>query len=115
MNIILLYTTQKYCSASVNLIEVLSEYRKQTQPFWIDFHCLTRCKMLDGMQPILLDSVHHANWPISYKSSFCCFQARLHSVKIDEETQTPEPSEKREVSLNLRQRPVASTFGIFDE
>ena len=46
--------TQKYCSASVNLIEVLSEYRKQTQPFWIDFHCLTRCKMLDGMQPILL-------------------------------------------------------------
>ena len=45
--------TQKYCSASVNLIEVLSEYRKQTQPFWIDFHCLTRCKMLDEMQPIL--------------------------------------------------------------
>ena len=111
----MLYTTQKYCSPSVNLIEVLSEYRKQTQPFWIDFHCLTRCKMLDGMQPILLDSVHHANWPISYKSSFCCFQARLHSVKIDEETQTPEPSEKKEVSLNLRQHPVASTFGIFDE
>ncbi|KAM7436235.1 Exosome complex component RRP43 [Porites harrisoni] len=40
---------------------------------------------------------------------------RLHSVKIDEETQTPEPSEKKEVSLNLRQHPVASTFGIFDD
>ena len=112
---IILYTAQKYGSASFNLVEVLREYRKQTQPFWIDFHCLTRCKMLDGMQPILLDSVHHANWPISYKSSFSCFQARLHSVKIDEETQTPEPSEKKEVSLNLRQHPVASTFGIFDE
>ena len=46
---------QKYGSASVNLVEVLSEYRKQTQPFWIDFHCLTRCKMLEGMQPIPLD------------------------------------------------------------
>ena len=56
-----------------------------------------------------------ANWPISYKSSLSFFQARLHSVKIDEETQTPEPSEKKEVSLNLRQHPVASTFGIFDE
>ncbi|KAM7436234.1 Exosome complex component RRP43 [Porites harrisoni] len=41
--------------------------------------------------------------------------SRLHSVKIDEETQTPEPSEKKEVSLNLRQHPVASTFGIFDD
>ena len=115
MSIISLYTAQKYVSASVNLVEVLSEYRKQTQPFWIAFHCLTPYKMLDGMEPILLDSVHHANWPISYKSSFPCFQARLHSVKIDEETQTPEPSEKKEVSLNLRQHPVASTFGIFDE
>ena len=115
LNIISLYTAQKYGSASVNLVEVLSEHRKQTQPFWIDFHCLTRCKMLDVMQPIVLDSVRHANWPFSYKFSFSCSQARLHSVKIDEETQTPEPSEKKEVSLNLRQHPVASTFGIFDE
>ena len=67
--------------------------------------------MLDGMQPILLDSVHHVNWPFSYKSSFSFFQARLHSIKIDEETQTPEPSAKKEVSRNLRQHPVASTLG----
>ena len=67
--------------------------------------------MLDGMQPILLDNVHHVNWLFSYKSSFSVFQARLHSIKIDEETQTPEPSEKKEVSLNLRQHPVASTLG----
>lgn len=105
---------QKYGSASVNLVDVLSEYRKQTQPFSIDLHCSTCCNMLDGMQTIL-DSVQHANRPTSYKSSSSCFQARLHSVKIDEETQTPEPSEKKEVSLNLRQHPVASTFGIFDE
>ena len=25
---------QKYGSAFVNLVEVLSEYKKQTQPFW---------------------------------------------------------------------------------
>ena len=84
---------------------------KKRKPFWIDFHCLTRCKMLDGMQPILLDNVHRVNWPFSYKSSFSFFQARLHSIKIDEETQAPEPSKKKEVSLNLRQHPVASTLG----
>ncbi|KAL9973051.1 hypothetical protein ACROYT_G019459 [Oculina patagonica] len=39
----------------------------------------------------------------------------LHSVKIDEETQTPVPSEKREVPLNLRVNPVAATFGVFDD
>ena len=43
------------------------------------------------------------------------FSARLHSVKIDEETQTPEPSAERDTGLNLRQHPVAATFGIFDE
>ena len=67
--------------------------------------------MLDGMQPILLDNVHHVNWPFPYKSSFSFFQARLHSIKTDEETQTQVPSEKKEVSLNLRQHPVASTLG----
>lgn len=43
------------------------------------------------------------------------FLARLHSVKVDEETQIPEPSQEKEISLNLRQHPVAATFGIFDE
>jgi len=43
------------------------------------------------------------------------FPARLHAVTIDEETQTPEPSEEREIPVNLRQHPVAATFGIFDE
>ena len=99
----------------LTLLKFRVNYRKQTQPFWIDFQCLTGCKMLNAMQPIVLDSVLHVIWPFSYKFSFSCFQARPHSVKIDEETQTPEPSEKKEVSLNLRQHPVASTFGIFDE
>jgi len=40
---------------------------------------------------------------------------RLHAVTIDEETQTPEPSEEREIPVNLRQHPVAATFGIFDD
>ena len=113
MNIISLYTAQKYGSAFINLVEVLSEYRKQTQPFWIDFHCFNTLQNVG--RNAANSSSHHANWPVSYKSSFSCFQARLHSVKIDEETQTPEPSEKKEVSLNLRQHPVASTFGIFDK
>ena len=53
---------------------------------------------------------------LSIKLWFLCnFSARLHSVKIDEETQTPEPSETREIPLNIRQHPVAATFGIFDE
>jgi len=41
--------------------------------------------------------------------------AQLYSVKIDEETQTPVPSEKREVPLNLKKHPVSATFGVFDE
>ena len=43
------------------------------------------------------------------------FSAQLHSVTIDEETQTPVPSIERKVPLNLRVHPVAATFVIFDE
>lgn len=43
------------------------------------------------------------------------FSAQLYSVKIDEETQTPVPSEEREVPLNLKKHPVSATFGVFDE
>ncbi|RMX49758.1 hypothetical protein pdam_00019763 [Pocillopora damicornis] len=39
----------------------------------------------------------------------------LHSVTIDEETQTPLPSEEREVLLNLRAHPVSATLGVFDD
>ena len=71
--------------------------------------------MLDGMQPILLDNVHHVNWPFSYKSSFSFFQARLHSIKIDEETQTPEPSEKKRRFTEPETASSCIYFGIFDE
>ena len=83
LNIISLYTTQKYGSASVNRNEVLSEYRKQTQPFWIDFHCLTRCKMLDGMQPILLDSINHANSVVFFLQIFFLLFSSTTSFRKD--------------------------------
>lgn len=41
--------------------------------------------------------------------------AQLYAVTINEESQVPEPSETREISLTLKQHPVAATFGIFDE
>ncbi|XP_067040280.1 exosome complex component RRP43-like isoform X1 [Acropora muricata] len=40
---------------------------------------------------------------------------QLYAVTVNEESQVPEPSETREISLTLKQHPVAATFGIFDD
>lgn len=49
-------------------------------------------------------------------AAFAALQnTRLHSVTIDEETQTPLPSEERGVLLNIRAHPVSATFCIFDD
>lgn len=40
---------------------------------------------------------------------------QLHAVTINEESQTPEPSETRDISLTIRNHPIAATFGIFDD
>ncbi|XP_001626253.2 exosome complex component RRP43 [Nematostella vectensis] len=40
---------------------------------------------------------------------------RLHTVTINEETETPEPSENKDIHLKLKSMPVAVTFGIFDD
>ena len=41
--------------------------------------------------------------------------ARLYEITIDEETNSPEPSEKTEIPLKIKEQPVASTFVVFDQ
>lgn len=43
------------------------------------------------------------------------YLARLYEITINEETNIPEPSEKNEISLNVKQQPVASTFAVIDK
>lgn len=39
---------------------------------------------------------------------------RLYEITINEETNSPEPSEKTEIPLKIKEQPVASTFVVFD-
>ncbi|CAB3999922.1 Exosome complex component RRP43 [Paramuricea clavata] len=39
---------------------------------------------------------------------------RLYEITINEETNTPEPAEKNEIALNVKEQPVASTFAVID-
>lgn len=39
---------------------------------------------------------------------------RLYQITINEETNNPEPSTNKEIALNIKEQPVASTFIVFD-
>jgi NRPS condensation-like uncharacterized protein len=46
---------------------------------------------------------------------YLCSLARLYEIEINEETNTPEPAAKNEISLNIQEQPVASTFAVIDK
>lgn len=49
------------------------------------------------------------------RSVFAYILARLYTVTVNEETQSSDTSETRDVELRCNASPVATTFGIFDE